>query len=74
MKEIRIMPSVFGPTTVLNQHHIHIDFVPSVDEVARKVYLNYGNQGSLPEDELQHWLEAEVQLLTERMLTGVNGD
>jgi hypothetical protein len=55
----------------LNQNKI--DFVPSPDEVARRAYFSYVNQGSLPGHDLQHWLEAEAQLLTERKLTRTHG-
>jgi hypothetical protein len=67
------MPGVSQPTTAPKQNHITFDFVPFADEVARTVRLNYGNQASLPEDELQHWLEAEAQLLRERKVSRVNG-
>ena len=50
-----------------------IDFVPSPDEVARKAYFSYVNQGSLPGHDVQHWLEAEAHLLAERNLTRVHG-
>ena len=49
------------------------DFVPSPDEVARTAYLNYVNQGAQPGHDVQHWLEAEKQLLAERNLTRVHG-
>jgi hypothetical protein len=55
----------------LNQNAI--DFAPSPDEVARKAYFTYVNQGSLPGHDVQHWLEAEAQLLAERNLTRVHG-
>jgi hypothetical protein len=55
----------------LNQNEI--DFAPSPDEVARKAYFTYVNEGSLPGHEVQHWLEAEAQLLAERKLTRVHG-
>jgi hypothetical protein len=38
---------------------------PSRDEIARKAYFSYMNQGSLPGHEEQHWLEAEAQLYKE---------
>jgi len=60
-------------TTATNSSHIKIEFAPSADEVALKVYLNYGNRSSLPGDELQRWLEAEAQLLAERNATRVYG-
>jgi hypothetical protein len=55
----------------LNQNEI--DFAPSPDEVARRAYFSYVNQGSLPGNAVQHWLEAEAQLLAERKLTRVHG-
>jgi hypothetical protein len=50
-----------------------IDFAPSPDEVARKAYFSYVNQGSLPGHEVQHWLAAEAELLAERKLTRTHG-
>ncbi|MGA2028701.1 MAG: DUF2934 domain-containing protein [Verrucomicrobiota bacterium] len=50
-----------------------INFAPSPDEVARKAYFSYVNQGSLQGHEVQHWLEAESQLIAERDLTRVHG-
>jgi hypothetical protein len=55
----------------LNQNKM--DFAPSPDEVARRAYFSYVNQGSLPGHDVQHWLEAEAQLLAERNLTRVHG-
>jgi len=49
------------------------DFVPSPDEVARRAYLNCVNQGAQPGHDVQHWLEAEKQLIEERNLTRVHG-
>jgi hypothetical protein len=57
--------------TQLNQ--LEADFTPSPDEVARKAYFSYVNQGSRQGHEVQHWLEAESQLLAERKLTRVHG-
>ena len=48
-------------------------FVPSPDEVARRAYFTYVNQGSLPGHEVQHWLMAEAELIAERNLTRVHG-
>ena len=44
-----------------------IDFVPSPDEVARKAYFTYVNQGSLPGHEVQHWLDAEAELIAKHI-------
>jgi hypothetical protein len=55
----------------LNQNEVN--FAPSPDEVARKAYFSYVNEGSLPGHEVQHWLEAEAQLIAERKLTRVHG-
>jgi Protein of unknown function (DUF2934) len=49
------------------------DFMPSADEVARRAYFSYVNDGSLPGRDVQHWLEAEADLLAERNLTRVHG-
>ena len=56
---------------VLNQNEIN--FVPSPDEVARRAYFSYVNQGSRPGHEVQHWLEAEAHLLAERNRTRAHG-
>ena len=48
-------------------------FAPSPDEVARRAYFSYENQGSLPGHEVQHWLRAEAELIAERNLTRVHG-
>lgn len=50
-----------------------IDFVPSPDEVARKAYFTYVNEGSPLGRDVQHWLDAEAQLIAERNLTRVHG-
>ncbi|HLX96399.1 MAG TPA: DUF2934 domain-containing protein [Verrucomicrobiae bacterium] len=57
--------------TDLNQN-AH-DFVTSPDEVARKAYFAYVNEGSLPGHEVQHWLAAEAQLIAERNQTRHHG-
>jgi Protein of unknown function (DUF2934) len=49
------------------------NFAPSSDEVARKAYFTYVNQGSRPGHEVQHWLAAEAELIAERNLTRVHG-
>ena len=65
--------SVSRPTATADLNPNAIDFVPSPDEVARKAYFSYVNQGSLPGHDVQHWLEAEAQLLAERNLTRAHG-
>jgi len=44
------------------------DFAPSADEVARRAYFSYLNQGSPPGRDVQHWQESEEDLLAERDL------
>jgi len=61
------------PTPAADPNQSGNDFVPSPDEVARRAYFSYVNQGSLPGHDVQHWLEAEAQLLAERQLTRVHG-
>ena len=36
-----------------------------------RAYFSYENQGSLPGHDVQHWLKAEAELITERNLTRV---
>jgi antirestriction protein ArdC len=50
-----------------------IDFVPAQDEVARRAYFSYVNQGSAQGHEVQHWLAAEAELIAERKLTRIHG-
>jgi hypothetical protein len=46
---------------------------PSSDEVARRAYFTYVNQGSPDGCDVQHWLTAEAELIAERNLTRVHG-
>ena len=65
--------AVAKAATVAELNKNEINFAPSSDEVARKAYFSYVNQGSSQGHEVQHWLEAESQLLAERNLTRVHG-
>jgi len=49
------------------------DFTPAPDEVARRAYFSYVNQGSKSGHEVQHWLKAEADLIAERKLTRTHG-
>jgi hypothetical protein len=53
----------------LKQKPAEMNWTPSPDEVARKAYFSYVNQGSQPGREVQHWLEAEAELIAERNRT-----
>jgi len=48
-------------------------FVPSPDEVSRRAYFSYENQGSHQGNDVQHWLAAEAELIAERNLTRTHG-
>jgi hypothetical protein len=50
-----------------------ISFTPAPDEVARRAYFTYVNQGSRDGHEVQHWLKAEADLIAERNKTRVHG-
>jgi len=65
--------SASRPAAVVDLNQNEIDFAPSPDEVARKAYFSYVNLGSLPGHDVQHWLEAEAELIAERKLTRVHG-
>jgi len=58
---------------VMDLNRSEIDFAPSADEVARRAYFSYENEGSLPGRHVQHWLAAEAELIAERKLTRVHG-
>jgi hypothetical protein len=64
---------VSTPTVAADINQNETDFTPSPDEVARRAYFSYVNQGSSQGHEVQHWLEAEAQLLEERKFTRVHG-
>jgi len=59
------------PAADSGQNEVHSALSP--DELARKAYFSYLNEGSLPGRDVQHWLTAEAQLLEERNLTRVHG-
>jgi len=66
-------PDASQPAAVAESKKNEINFAPSPDEVARKAYFSYVNQGSSQGHEVQHWLEAESQLIIERNLTRAHG-
>jgi hypothetical protein len=66
-------PTASRPAAAADLKQGGIDFAPSADEVARRAYFCYVNEGSLPGHDVQHWLAAEAQLLAERNLTRVHG-
>jgi hypothetical protein len=61
------------PVTVAKSNPSEVNFAPSPDEVARKAYFSYENEGSLPGRHVQHWLAAEAELIAERKLTRGHG-
>jgi hypothetical protein len=66
-------PNAPGATPTANLNQNPVDFAPSANEVARRAYFTYVNQGSRPGRDVQHWLEAEAELIAERNLTRVHG-
>jgi hypothetical protein len=66
-------PGPTGPAAIEELKEESKNYVPSPDEVARKAYFSYKNEGSLPGREVQHWLAAEAELIAERNLTRVHG-
>jgi hypothetical protein len=61
------------PASTATLNATEIDFTPAPDEVARRAYFTYVNQGSLDGHEVQHWLAAEAELIEERNQTRVHG-
>lgn len=66
-------PSPSRPVSTAESNQNQSEFTPSPEEVARRAYFAYENQGSQPGHEVQHWLEAEAQLIAERNLTRAHG-
>jgi len=58
---------------VVDEKQSEKDFAPSSDEVARRAYFSYVNEGSQPGREVQHWLAAEAELIAERNQTRIHG-
>jgi hypothetical protein len=65
--------SALPPVAATSLGQNEIDFVPSPDEVARRAYFSYVNQGSSSGHEVQHWLAAEAELIAERDRTRAHG-
>jgi hypothetical protein len=65
--------AVSDSTSAINLNQNESDFAPSPDEVARKAYFSYVNQGSRDGHEVQHWLTAEAELIAERNRTRTHG-
>jgi Protein of unknown function (DUF2934) len=57
------------PSATAQLNKSEIPFAPSPDEVARKAYFSYMNEGSRPGHEVQHWLSAEADLIAESKMT-----
>jgi hypothetical protein len=47
-------------------------FTPCPDEVSRRAYFAYVNEGSPPGRDVQHWLTAEAELIAERNRTRIH--
>lgn len=66
-------PAVTPRSAARKLNRNEIDFVPSPDEVSRRAYFSYVNQGSPSGQQVQHWLTAEAELIAERNRTRVHG-
>ena len=61
------------PASTSDMEQNEITFALAPDEVAKKAYFAYENQGSVPGHDVQHWLAAEAELIAERNLTRIHG-
>jgi uncharacterized protein YceK len=61
------------PTAAADLNQREMGFVPSPDEIARRAYFTYLNEGSPQGRDVQHWLAAEAELVAERNRTRVHG-
>lgn len=66
-------PATTPVATARALNQTEVNFAPSADEVARRAYFTYENQGSKPGHDIQHWLAAEAELISERNQTRVHG-
>jgi len=64
-------PSKPQPAAVLKKGEA--TYTPTPDEVARKAYFSFLNQGAPEGQSVQHWLTAEAELIAERNRTRVHG-
>jgi len=72
--EKQVQDSAAGSQKASNgtSHGNTLDFIPSSDEVARRAFFCYENEGSKPGRDVQHWLAAEAELIAERNRTRVH--
>jgi hypothetical protein len=66
-------PNGTPPAAAADLSRSATEFAPSADEVARRAYFAFENEGSKPGRDVQHWLVAEAELIAERNLTRVHG-
>ena len=55
------------PTAAADLHQNAIEPAPSPGEVASRAYFSYLNQGLQHGHDVRHWLEAETQLLADKL-------
>ena len=72
-EQIHKLAGAIRPTSAATLSASEIAFTPAPDEVARRAYFTYVNQGSLDGHEVQHWLQAEAELIAERNQTRAHG-
>lgn len=72
-KQSKAAVTLLQPTVLADVNPSKTDFSPSADEVARRAYYNFISKGSQPGHDMQHWLEAETQLLAERSFSFEQG-
>lgn len=73
LEQKTVVADAAQPSAITEANQTDINFVHAPDEIARRAYFSYVNEGSRPGRDVQHWLEAEKQLLEERNLTRVHG-
>ena len=71
--QLQKQPGALIPADSADLSRKEVDMAPSPDEVARRAYFSYVNQGSQPGRDVQHWLAAEAELIAERNLTRTHG-
>jgi hypothetical protein len=56
-----------------NADQTETNFTPFPEEIARRAYFSYVNEGSPQGCHVQHWLDAEAGLINERNRTRIHG-
>jgi len=77
MKKINLFPIIKPagtqpPPSTTTSRQTRMDVGPSQDEIARKAYFIYLDQGCPQGQDMRHWFEAEAQVIAAHNLSRQN--